>query len=74
MHDRIDVYIKHPAHNWRGYSWVYMWSTRMHKTCKEAQRHYSEQDGIALDWTALKQRRHKMQQSTLIKTSKTTKG
>ena len=49
MFDRIDVYIKHPAHNWRGYSWVYVWSTRMHKTCKEAQKHYSEQDGISLD-------------------------
>lgn len=49
MFDRIDIYIKHPAHNWRGYSWVYMWSTRMHKTCASARRHYSEQEGIAID-------------------------
>ena len=49
MYDRIDVYIKAPCHNWRGYHWVFLESTRMSKTLKQAKNRFCEVNEVHPD-------------------------
>ena len=42
MHDKIDIYIKAPCHNKRGFTWAYVASTNMSKTCRDAKTRYCE--------------------------------
>jgi len=49
MHDLIDIYTKFPAHNWRGYAWVYTAQTRMSRTLVEAKAKFCETNRVHPD-------------------------
>ena len=49
MFDLIDIYVKAPCHNPRGYRWVYYSSTRMSKTLFSAKVRFCEVNKVHCD-------------------------